>query len=60
VIVVVLAIVIFIQQRWNKHTLGQALRLTSSKMTLPGTRTYGRLPSKIFEAELVSGCTERS
>jgi hypothetical protein len=57
---VVLAIVIFIQQRWNKHTLGQALRLTSSKMTLPGTRTYGRLPSKIFEAELVSGCTERS
>jgi len=56
---VVLAIVIFIQQRWNKHALSQALRLISTKMTLPATRTYGRLPSEISETELISGCTEK-
>ena len=57
---VVLAIVIFIQQRWNKLTLSQELRLTSSKMTVSGTRMYERLPLKTFEAELVSGCIELS
>lgn len=36
--VVALAIVIFIQQKWNKLALSQALRLISSKMKLPRTR----------------------
>jgi len=57
---VVLAIVIFIQQRWNKHALSQALRLVSSKITVPGSRRYEMLPLKTFESELVSGSTERS
>lgn len=56
----VLAIVIFIQQRWNKHALSQALRLISSKISVPGSRMYEMLPSKTFESELVSGSTERS
>lgn len=55
VIAVMLAIVIFIQQRWNKLTVGQALKLTSSKLTRLGSRMYERLPSQTFEAELVSG-----
>jgi hypothetical protein len=52
---VVLAIVVFIQQRWHKLTVGQAVRLTSSKITRLGSRMYERLPSQTFEAELVSG-----
>lgn len=52
---VVLAIVIVIQQRWNKQALSQALRFISSKITVPASRMYEMLPSKTSEAELVSG-----
>eukprot|EP01018_Ginkgo_biloba_P004091 Gb_23466 [translate_table: standard] len=55
VIAVVLAIVVYIQQRWNHLTLHQALRSSSNKLMRLGSRMYERLPSKTFEAELVSG-----
>lgn len=52
---VVLAIMVFIQQRWNKLIVGWALRFNSSKITRLGSRMYEKLPSQTFEAELVSG-----
>ncbi|XP_008792134.2 uncharacterized protein LOC103708819 [Phoenix dactylifera] len=53
----VLAIVVFIQQKWNYEKLSQTLR--SQKILLPlGSSVYERLPSMSFEAELVSGVNE--
>ncbi|XP_057873581.2 uncharacterized protein LOC131079599 [Cryptomeria japonica] len=52
---VVLAIVIYIQQRWNGVTLKRVLRSSSAKLMRLGSTMYERLPSQTFEAELVSG-----
>lgn len=58
-IFVVHEIVVFIQQRCNNHTLGQALKLTSSKITFLGTWTYGMLPLEISETELIFSFTKK-
>lgn len=53
----VLAIVVFVQQKWNYEKLSQTLRLQKTLLPL-GSTVYERLPSMSFEAELVSGVNE--
>lgn len=50
---VVLALVVYIQQRWSYDKLSQILKFGQYKL-LPSFR-YERLPSKSFETELVPG-----
>ncbi|OIT04892.1 PREDICTED: uncharacterized protein LOC109223716 [Nicotiana attenuata] len=52
---VVLAVVVYIQQRWNYEKLSQTLKLGKIKFLPVGSRVYERLPSAAFEAELTSG-----
>lgn len=47
-----LAVAVYIQQRWNYEELRQKLTF--------GSRVYERLPSKSFEAELVSAVSENA
>ncbi|KAJ7569557.1 hypothetical protein O6H91_01G083800 [Diphasiastrum complanatum] len=48
-----LAIAVYIQQRWNGVKWGKVIQTSSSKMMRYGSRIYQRLPSKLFEAELM-------
>ncbi|KAH7289665.1 hypothetical protein KP509_30G013600 [Ceratopteris richardii] len=50
---VALAVVVYIQQRWNGLKWGKVLRQGSSKLMRMGSKMYERLPSKTFEAEMV-------
>ncbi|KAK4361962.1 hypothetical protein RND71_017203 [Anisodus tanguticus] len=50
---VLLAVVVYIQQRWNYEKLSQTLTLGKIKLLPVGSRVYERLPSA--EAELTSG-----
>lgn len=50
-----LAITVYIQQRWNYEKLSRTLTLGQTKLLPWGSKVYQRLPSKGFEAELVSG-----
>ena len=52
---IILAIAVYIQQRWNYEKLSQTLTLGHYKLLPLGSRMYERLPSQIVEAELVSG-----
>ncbi|OVA06532.1 Protein of unknown function DUF2921 [Macleaya cordata] len=55
---IVLAIVVYIQQRWSYQKLAQTINAGERKLLPLGSRVYERLPSKSFEAELVSGVNE--
>ncbi|KAI6671955.1 hypothetical protein NL676_006840 [Syzygium grande] len=52
---VLLAIVVYIQQRWGYEKLSQSLRLGQCKLLPSSSKAYERLPSNPTEAELVSG-----
>ncbi|KAF8406996.1 hypothetical protein HHK36_006117 [Tetracentron sinense] len=58
VMAVVLAIVVYIQQRWSYEKLSQTLNSGQVKLLPLGSKVYERLPSQAFEAELVSGANE--
>ncbi|XAR50594.1 hypothetical protein NMG60_11004954 [Bertholletia excelsa] len=50
---ILLAVAVYIQQRWNYVKLSQTL-VTGQRRILPlGSSVYERLPSKSFEAELI-------
>ncbi|KAJ4951574.1 hypothetical protein NE237_028406 [Protea cynaroides] len=55
---VVLAIIVYIQQRWSYEKLSQTLNSRPHKLLPLGSRVYERLPSMSFEAELVSGVND--
>ncbi|KAF9617014.1 hypothetical protein IFM89_033084 [Coptis chinensis] len=55
---VVLAIVVFVQQRWSYEKLSQTLRTGQRRLLPLGSKVYERLPSLSFEAELVPGVNE--
>lgn len=57
VLAVLLAIVVYIQQRWNGLKWENVLRQGSSKLMRMGSKMYERLPSKTFEAEMVEPVT---
>ncbi|MCO5570760.1 hypothetical protein L7F22_024488 [Adiantum nelumboides] len=50
---VALAVVVYIQQRWNGLKWAKVLRQGSNKLMRMGSKMYERLPSKTFEAEMV-------
>lgn len=52
---ILLAIAVYIQQRWSYEKLSQTLRLGNVNLLPLGSRKYERLPSHAVEAELVSG-----
>ena len=52
---IILAIAVYVQQRWNYEKLSQTLTLGHVKLLPLGSRMYERLPSQLVEAELVSG-----
>ncbi|XP_059640133.1 uncharacterized protein LOC132282458 [Cornus florida] len=52
---VLLAVVVYIQQKWNYEKLSQTLILGRCRLLPLGSRMYERLPSRSFEAELASG-----
>jgi hypothetical protein len=52
---IILAMVVYIQQRWNYEKLREMLTLGHYKLLPLGSRMYERLPSQSVEAELVSG-----
>ncbi|RZC64008.1 hypothetical protein C5167_025765 [Papaver somniferum] len=51
---IVLAAVVFIQQRWTYQKIAEAVNRGGFKLLPTGSRVYERLPSKSSEAELVS------
>lgn len=57
---VLLAIVVYVQQRWGYEKLSQSLRLGQCKLLPSSSKAYERLPSKPTEAELVSGVNGNS
>ncbi|XP_072985362.1 uncharacterized protein [Typha latifolia] len=58
VIAAILAVVVYIQQKWDYEKLGQTFLSEKRKLLPLGSRVYERLPSLSFEAELVSGVNE--
>ncbi|XP_031487779.1 uncharacterized protein LOC116255845 isoform X2 [Nymphaea colorata] len=58
VVAAILAVVIFIQQRWSYVEIQEAFKLGKKSLLPLGSRVYERLPSRSFEAELVSGVNE--
>ncbi|GAB4842034.1 hypothetical protein Ancab_011994 [Ancistrocladus abbreviatus] len=54
---VLLAVVIYVQQRWNYEKLGSTATIERHKAFPPGSRVYERLPSHSVETELVSGAS---
>ncbi|OWM82300.1 uncharacterized protein LOC116207752 [Punica granatum] len=55
IIAVLLAVMVYVQQRWDYEKLREVLRL-GRFMVLPArSRAYQRLPSKVSETELVPG-----
>ncbi|KAA8541859.1 hypothetical protein F0562_023011 [Nyssa sinensis] len=57
---VFLAVIVYVQQKWDYEKLSQTLILGQHKLLPVGSRVYERLPSKSFEAELTSGVDENS
>ncbi|KAJ0075262.1 hypothetical protein Patl1_34348 [Pistacia atlantica] len=55
VIAVFLAVIVYIQQRWDYEKLSQILTFRHYKLLPSGSRVYERIPSKSIEAELASG-----
>lgn len=55
IIAVLLAVAIYVQQRWDYDKLRETLRFGRFKVLPVRSRAYQRLPSKISEAELVPG-----
>lgn len=55
-----LAVIVYIQQRWNYEKLSQTLTLGKRRLLPLGSAVYQRLPSKSFEAELASGVNENA
>ncbi|CBI36230.3 unnamed protein product, partial [Vitis vinifera] len=55
-----LAVIVYIQQRWNYEKLSQILTLGKRRLLPLGSAVYQRLPSKSFEAELASGVNENA
>lgn len=53
VLAVALAVIVYIQQRWNGLKWEKVIRQGSSKLMRMGSKMYERLPSKTFEAEMV-------
>ncbi|XP_021731918.1 uncharacterized protein LOC110698717 [Chenopodium quinoa] len=59
VLAIGLAVIVYIQQRWNQEKIRNTLAL--GKHILPsGSRKYERLPTQPVEAELVSGTNKRN
>ncbi|KAJ8643258.1 hypothetical protein MRB53_005006 [Persea americana] len=54
----ILAVTVYIQQRWTYRELSQKLNFGQHRLLPLGSRVYERLPSKLVEAELVSGMSE--
>ncbi|KAJ9190096.1 hypothetical protein P3X46_001328 [Hevea brasiliensis] len=52
---ILLAVAVYIQQRWNYEKLSQSLTIGQRRLLPMSSRMYQRLPSKSSEAELVSG-----
>ncbi|KAL7140016.1 hypothetical protein ABFS83_09G092400 [Erythranthe nasuta] len=53
---VILAVIVYVQQRWNYEKLRGKLVVRQAKLLPLGSRVYERLPSSLsFEAELASG-----
>ncbi|XP_062155709.1 uncharacterized protein LOC133863681 [Alnus glutinosa] len=52
---IILAIAVYVQQRWDYEKLSHTLTLGHAKLLPLGSRMYERLPSQSVEAELVSG-----
>ncbi|KAF2297591.1 hypothetical protein GH714_000087 [Hevea brasiliensis] len=52
---ILLAVAVYIQQRWNYEKLSQSLTVGQRRLLPMSSRMYQRLPSKSSEAELVSG-----
>ncbi|KAL2516555.1 hypothetical protein Fot_30526 [Forsythia ovata] len=52
---VLLAFVVYAQQRWNTDMLSQTLTLGRVKLLPLGSKVYEKLPSMSIEAELASG-----
>ncbi|KAI3986331.1 hypothetical protein MKX01_002176 [Papaver californicum] len=50
---IVLAVVVFIQQRWSYQKIADTVNRGGCKILPSGSRVYERLPSKSSEAELV-------
>ncbi|KAL8458113.1 hypothetical protein ACS0TY_035845 [Phlomoides rotata] len=59
-IAVLLAVTVYIQQRWSYEKLSQILTLGETKLLPLGSKVYERLPSVPFEAELSSGVNKNS
>ncbi|XP_073296857.1 uncharacterized protein [Primulina huaijiensis] len=55
-----LALVVYVQQRWNYAKLSEKLVLGQAKLLPLGSKVYERLPSMSFEAELVSDNVNRN
>ncbi|XP_057968694.1 uncharacterized protein LOC131158104 [Malania oleifera] len=55
-----LSAAVYIQQRWNYEKLSQRLTFGQRTLLPLGSKVYQRLPSKSFEAELVSGVNENT
>ncbi|KAJ4821951.1 hypothetical protein Tsubulata_045867 [Turnera subulata] len=55
-----LAVTIYVQQRWNYEKLSQSLVIGKIRLLPTRSRAYERLPSKSFEAELASGVNGNS
>ncbi|KAG8379881.1 hypothetical protein BUALT_Bualt07G0135400 [Buddleja alternifolia] len=57
---VVLAFIVYVQQRWNYEKLSETLSLGRAKFLPWGSKVYERLPSVSFEAELASGVSRNA
>ncbi|KAG6425993.1 hypothetical protein SASPL_110206 [Salvia splendens] len=59
-IAVLLAVAVYVQQRWNYEKLSETLRVGRAKFLPLGSKVYERLPSVSPEAELSSGVNKNS
>lgn len=59
-VAVVLAVGVYVQQRWSYEKLSGMVRLGKVKFLPLGSKVYERLPSVPFEAELSSGVSKNS
>ncbi|GFY97002.1 PII, uridylyltransferase [Actinidia rufa] len=52
---ILLAVIVYVQQKWSYEKLGRALTFGRHKLLPMGSKVYERLPSQSVEAELVTG-----
>lgn len=57
---ILLAVVVYCQQRWNYDQLSQILTVRQCRLLPAGSRVYERLPSKSVETELASDANRTS